>query len=361
MKQSLPGWRNLEVAKRVVESRDVVSLHLVSLDGTALPPFAPGQFLTFRVPGRDGRSVPRSYSISSHPADLSYYRISVKREPEGIGSGHIHDGMRVGARIEATGPKGDFILDRASTQPVILLAGGIGVTPLLAMAQALADDANRPAFLFHACRDSAVQPFRMELADLCKSAANLSVFTLLERATPEDRLSPHFAGEGRITRALLQEKLPLDAYQAYLCGPPPFMQAMFECLVSLGLPESRIACEFFGPVGKLAAHREAALVHAHQNRPRVQASARGPEDATRVTFVDSGITTTWDGNHRTLLDCAEAVGLNPAFSCRNGICNTCLTEIEGKVRYLEEPLDEPEPGRALLCCSVPDGPVTLRL
>ncbi len=160
MTQERPGWRNLEVAKRVVESHDVVSLHLVSTDGTALPPFLPGQFLTFRVPGREGRPVPRNYSISSDPADLSHYRISVKREPDGIGSGHMHDAMAVGASIEATGPKGDFILDRASAHPVLLLAGGIGITPLLAMAHALARDGNRPVFLFHACRDGAVQPFR---------------------------------------------------------------------------------------------------------------------------------------------------------------------------------------------------------
>jgi ferredoxin-NADP reductase/ferredoxin len=358
MTQERPGWRNLEVAKRVVESRDVVSLHLISADGSSLPPFVPGQFLTFRLPGRAGRPVPRNYSISSDPADLSQYRISVKREPEGMGSGYMHDAMKVGASIEAIGPRGDFGLDPVSTRPVLLLAGGIGITPLLAMAHALARDGSRPVFLFHACRDGAVQPFRTELADLAKAAANLSVFTLLERATAEDRNSPHFAGEGRVTRALLRETLPLDGYQAYLCGPQPFMQATFEALVSLGLPESRIAYEFFGPAIKLEA-QPAQAVQAPQ-KP-VQAPAPAPDDRTRITFVDSGITAAWDGNHRTLLDFAEAMGLNPAFSCRNGICNTCLTKIDGKVRYLEEPLDEPGPGNALLCCSVPDGPLSVRL
>lgn len=358
MTQERPGWRNLEVAKRVVESRDVVSLHLVSADGSPLPPFVPGQFLTFRVPGREGRPVPRNYSISSDPADLSQYRISVKREPEGMGSGYMHDAMSVGASIEAIGPRGDFGLDPASTRPVLLLAGGIGITPLLAMAYALAREGSRPVFLFHACRDGAVQPFRTELADLAKTAPNLSVFTLLERVTDEDRNSPHFTGEGRLTRALLRETLPLDGYQAYLCGPQRFMQATFEALVSLGLPESRIAYECFGPVIKLEAHPAQAVQAPPQQAPLPAPAA---EHGTRITFVESGITAAWDGSHRTLLDFAEAMGLNPAFSCRNGICSTCLTAIDGTVRYLEEPLDDPGPGHALLCCAVPDGPLTVRL
>lgn len=358
MTSERPGWRKLRVAKRTSESSDVVSLHLVPADGTALLPFAPGQFLTFRLPGREGRPVPRNYSISSDPADLSHYRISVKREPEGVGSGHMHDAMVVGASVEATGPKGDFVLDVHHAHPVLLLAGGIGITPLLAMSHALARDGKRPTFLFHACRDGTVQPFSAEIARLCAAAPNMKAFTRLERAIAEDRSRPQFAGEGRLTRAFLSEKLPLDAYQAYLCGPKPFMQAMYDCLVSLGLPESRIAYEFFGPAIKLEAHPEDAMpaVTAPPPQPLKTAGNGG-----LVSFSQSGIVADWDGRHRTLLDFAEAQGLTPAFSCRNGICNTCLTEIEGEVNYVDEPLDDPGPGRALLCCSVPDGPVTLRL
>jgi uncharacterized protein len=359
MTNERPGWRKLSVARRVIESSDVVSLHLVSADGSALPAFAPGQFLTFRLPGREGRPVPRNYSISSDPADLSHYRISVKREPEGLGSGHIHDAMTVGATVEVTGPKGDFVLNQSSSEPVLLLAGGIGITPLLAMAYALAKEGKRPAFLFHACRDSAVQPFRDELAELSRKAPNLKVFTRLERSVPEDKSRSNFAGEGRVTRALLREKLPLDAYQAYLCGPKPFMQAMYDCLVSLGLPENRIAYEFFGPAIKLEAHPETVLPVAPRS-PQKQ-SVPTSTGATSVAFSKSGLTAEWDGQHRTLLDFAEAQGLTPEFSCRNGICSTCLTEVDGKVRYIEEPLDEPGPGKALICCSVPDGPVTLKL
>lgn len=354
-----PGWREFKVAHRVIESSDVVSLHLVAADGGDLSPFVAGQFLTFRLAGAGGRPVPRNYSISSDPADLSHYRISVKREPNGFGSVHMHEQMPVGATIAATGPKGDFVLDHASARPVLLLAGGIGVTPLLAMAHALAADGRRAAWLFHACRSNAVRPFRAELAELARRTPRFSAHVLLEQAEPEDRNLPLFAGEGRITRALLQRELPLDAYEAYLCGPKPFMQAMYDLLLSLGLPESRIAYEFFGPAIKLEAHPVQAAPASTPATPAFDDAAAGT--APRIAFSRSGIEAHWDGSHRTLLDFAEAQGLAPAFSCRNGICSTCLTEIEGRVRYLEPPLDEPGPGKALLCCSVPDGPLTLRL
>lgn len=353
-----PGKRRLTVERRIVESDEVVSLHLVPADGGALPEFLPGQYLTFRVPGPDGAPVTRNYSISSDPADRSHLRISVKREPHGCGSGFMHDRMPEGATIEANGPTGDFVLDRSSGRAVVLLAGGIGITPLLAMAHALAADARRPAYLFHACRDAAVRPFRAELAALTKRAPALKVFTVLEQAGAVGSDDPHFAGEGRITRALLQAKLPLDAYDAYLCGPKPFMQAMYEVLLSLGLPEARIAYEFFGPAVKLGApSQEAAAIAA----PATTRPERATTGGMRVTFADSGITAEWDGTHRTLIELAEAQGLSPAFSCRSGICGTCVTEVEGRVRYVEDPLDDPGPGKALICCSVPDGPVTLKL
>lgn len=136
------------------------------------------------------------------------------------------------------------------------------------------------------------------------------------------------------------------------------MQTMYESLLSLGLPETRIAYEFFGPAVKLGApSQEAAAISAPATTRPERAAAGG----TRVTFANSGITAEWDGTHRTLIEFAEAQGLSPAFSCRSGVCGTCVTEIEGRVRYVEEPLDDPGAGKALICCSVPDGPLTLKL
>jgi ferredoxin-NADP reductase/ferredoxin len=352
------GGRIFKVVRRVRESEAVVSLHLAPADGGALDSFEPGQFLTFRLDGPDGRPVARNYSISSDPNDLSHYRISVKHEPGGLGSGHMHGRMAPGETIQTTGPKGRFTLDRASRRAVILLAGGIGVTPLTAMAHALAAEGTRPTWLLHACRTQALTPFAEELDRLAARAPNFTRILALDDGQA-----------GPITRETLRSWLPLDDYEAYLCGPKPFMHAMFDALLSLGLAEERIAYEFFGPAEKLGRAALPPGVPSLDADPPIAASmgaapamAAAPSaGAPIIVFASSNVSAPWDASQRTLLDFAEANGLSPAFSCRNGICNTCLCEIEGRVRYVEEPLEEPPEGQALLCCSVPDGPLTLRI
>ncbi len=328
------GWRRLRVAHRVAETDAILSLHLTAADGLPLARFRPGQFLTFRLKGTDGRATPRNYSLTSDPANGAHYRISVRRHEGGFGSGLMW-AMEEGAELEATEPKGRFFLNEASQRPVILLAAGIGITPLMAMAQALAHTA-RPTWLIHACRDEGSQPFAQELAALAARAPHLRI-TLVPSRT-----------EGRITAATLQRLLPIGDYEAYLCGPAGFMEAMTQVLVGLGVREERIASESFGGA-------KAPSVAAE--KPAVEPAS----DGILVTFARSGRTARWNGGERTLLDFAEAQGLTPAFSCRNGICGTCLCGAEGEIRYVDEPLEEPGPGKALLCCAAPVGPVTLDL
>jgi ferredoxin-NADP reductase/ferredoxin len=356
------NWRNYKVARRVRESETVVSLHLVAADGSPLAPFEPGQFLTFRLEGADGRPVPRNYSISSDPAERSHYRISVRREPGGFGSGVMHDQMPEGALVEASGPKGRFTPDPASGRAVLLLAGGIGITPLAAMAHALARQGTRPVWLIHACAKGPAMPFARELSDLADRNPSFRRIAVLGSPTGADRKAGLYQHEGRITRALLRSVLPLDDYEAYLCGPDPFMQAMFDALLQLGVRQERIAYEFFGPARVLAATHEVPAETIQPSEVVPISSGREAEGHdSMVSFTLSGRSALWDGAQPTLLDFAEAQGLSPPFSCRNGICNTCLCGIEGEVRYLEEPLEMPEEGQALLCCSVPVGPVRLRL
>ena len=349
------GWRPWRVLDRRRESDIVVSLDLAPADGSPPPPFRPGQYLTFRFADAAGANVQRTYSISSDPAGTSRRRISVKREPGGVGSGHMHETMKVGATIETLDPRGAFTLDEASTRPAILLAGGIGVTPLLAMAHALART-QRPTFLIHACQTSAVQPFAGELRELAARSPHLRVVICLAEPTTQDVAARAFDFRGFVTREVLQAVLPLDDYEAYLCGPTPFMRAMFAELTALGLPEARIAYEFFGPAQTL--RMPEAPAPAATPAPAENAGAEG---ADTVIFTRSGVTARWDGRHRTLLDFSEALGLTPAFSCRAGVCSTCLCDVEGKVRYIEEPLDIPPEGKALICCSAPDGPVKLSI
>ncbi len=329
-----PGWRRLRVTRRVAETDEILSLHLAAADGKPLAPFRPGQFLTFRLSDAGGRAMPRNYSLTSDPADLAQYRVSVRRHEAGFGSGSMWRAPE-GAELEATEPKGRFFLDGSSDRPAILLAGGIGITPLIAMAQALART-SRPAFLIHACRDAAARPFATELASLAARSPHLTIAPVFSRS------------EGRIHAETLRRLLPIGDYEAYLCGPAGFNETMTDLLVTLGVRQERIAIESFG------AARPAAAAPP-------PAAAPEAEEGILVTFARSGRTARWKGEQRTLLDFAEAQGLTPAFSCRNGICSTCLCGVEGEVRYLDEPLDEPGPGKALLCCSAPVGPLTLNL
>jgi ferredoxin len=142
--------------------------------------------------------------------------------------------------------------------------------------------------------------------------------------------------------------LPFDDYEFYLCGPPPFMKSLYCGLLSLGVSESRIHYEFFGPASVLT--EEAA--------PCGPAVARTGEEELageiQVDFARSGVTATWDPACETILDLAEQHGLSPDYSCRSGICHTCICKlVEGEIEYLEEPLDPPDPGHVLICCSKP--------
>ncbi len=360
-------WRRYRVAGRVVACDGVLSLVLVAADDRPLLPFRPGQFLTFRLADRAGRPVPKNYSISSDPADTSHYRISVRRHvPPGLGSSFMHDEALEGVVLEGSDPKGQFVLDEASERPVLLLAGGIGITPLLAMAHALAKGM-RDTVLVHACENAAAQPFRSEVRALCDKAGSLRAYACLHRPDPDDHLDLAFDVTGYVTADTLRAVLPIGDYDVYLCGPPAFMQAMFAILLSLGVRETRIRYEFFGPATVFKAVTEvrtgglpapASAANPHVNPPAEPTAETAP---VMVSFAASGLKVAWDSSCRSLLDFAEAQGLSPAFSCRNGICNTCLCALTGDIRYVDEPLEDPAPGTALICCSVPVGPVTLDL
>lgn len=161
------GFRALKVVAKVPESSLITSFHLQAADGSALPPFRPGQFLVFRIPSGDG-TVLRNYSLSGSPDDLRSYRISVKREPSagpglpvGLSSTYLHDQIEVGDVLMVDGPRGAFVLDETSTRPVVLLSGGVGLTPMVAMLHRLAKHAARRVLFLHACENGAVHALRM--------------------------------------------------------------------------------------------------------------------------------------------------------------------------------------------------------
>ncbi|RJL20757.1 2Fe-2S iron-sulfur cluster-binding protein [Paracoccus siganidrum] len=381
-------FRRFRLARKVPESACITSFHLVPEDGGPLWDMRPGQYLTLRIPAPSG-PVLRTYSLSALPEGRDHHRISVKREPQGLGSRWLHDHLAEGEVIEIAAPRGGFVLAEASARPVLLLAGGVGLTPLLAMLHRLAAGERR-AFFVQAAENGDVHALRDEVAALAAGSGGRIVARTVYRApTGADRAARRFDAEGVVDRAFLQALLPLDDYEVYLCGPTPFMVAMWRLLTGLGVAPTRIAYEFFGKGGSLAALAAEPVPPVHGNRIPAQApksltklefltdpDALGLPDALpgtvaeaapvgaggEVVFARSGLTLPWNGASRTILELAEAAGLEPEFSCREGICNTCRCTIrEGAVDYVADPLHPPGPGQALICCSRPAGRVVLDL
>lgn len=349
------GFCKFRVTAVRPESSIITSFYLEPVLPADWRPFSPGQFLAFRLPLPNGPLL-RTYSISG-PAQQGQYRISVKREPAaagfapGLGSGYWHDHVKVGGVVEAQGPRGDFVLDRSSDRPVLLLSGGVGLTPMVAMLHDLNQSGRRVVFL-HGCENGEVHALRDEVGTLVAGNPLLTAHFCYRMPTAQDRAEARFHSEGVITRDLLQSLLCLDDYEAYLCGPPAFMQTLYPMLRSLGIAETRIAYEFFGPATVL---KDAA-------EPKPTAHMSQERGALTVRFANTGKEVVWDGAADSLLSFAEDQGLAPDFSCRAGICGTCVTRIlSGQVEYFEEPLDELGEGEVLLCCSKPASPIVLDL
>ncbi len=364
------GWRAFEVVRKEAESATITSFHLAPHDGRPLAAFAPGQFLTLRLPiGHDDVDVLRTYSISSPPDETRFYRISVKREPAppgsgappGLVSGYLHDRVVVGDRIAILPPRGEFVLDEHSQRPVLLISGGVGLTPLVAMAHRLAAAGSRRTWFIHACANGPVHAFRAEIADLAARSANLRRYTCYEKPDAADRAAGACDAEGRLTARTLQSFLPIDDYECYLCGPPGFMQALYATLIRLGVRERRIHYEFFGPATVLrAGDRAEAPAPAAPATCAAAAAAGGA--GPMVTFARTGLSVPWDDRYVSILELAEANGLAPDFSCRAGVCSTCRCRLRsGMVTYIEEPLGEPDEGMVLICCSRPDSDIVLDL
>ncbi|GAB7528285.1 2Fe-2S iron-sulfur cluster-binding protein [Pseudomonas sp. 3A(2025)] len=361
------SFKPFRVVEKNQESAVITSFVLAAADGVSSVSFRPGQFVILRLASGTGSTMLRHYSLSADAGDLSRVRISVKREPApvdrpelpaGQGSGYLHDHVQVGDTLDIAGPAGDFVLDEDSPQPVVLLSAGVGITPMLSMLHRLSRDSARPVYFIHACEHGAVHAFREEVLALASRRSGIDVHFCYRTPDAEDHASGAFHSQGLISRETLQALLPLDDYDVYLCGPKPFMQANWRLLRSLGIAKERIHYEFFGPASLLEEEQNAPAPAAPAPKPPAHVSA----DALSVEFLPSGTRVVWNEHCESLLELAELAGLTPAFNCRAGLCNTCQVPLrEGSVEYFETPLDTPEDGHILLCCTRPTTAVTIDL
>jgi ferredoxin-NADP reductase/MOSC domain-containing protein YiiM/ferredoxin len=351
-----PGFRRLTVTGIERESDSVISIRLDDPDGAPLPPARPGQYLTLRLrPDNKQRSVLRNYSLSG-PPNGGYYRITVKREHEGVASGYLHTRLRVGAQLEIAAPRGTFILDRTKA-PVLLISAGIGATPVLSMLHALATEyTKRAIWWLHGARSSRDHSFTAEARALLASLPNVHTHVCYSRPGPDDLEGRDFDSAGRLTASLLVELAPPREANAYLCGPIPFMEEISAGLASMGIDASRIHTEPFGPAPGLTPG--IASTPARTPHPPAGQPGNGPT----IEFARSNLAIPWSSDYTSLLELAEACDVPVRWSCRTGVCHNCETTlIAGTVDYNPDPVEPPADGSALICCSRPHDDAVLDL
>ncbi|WP_291730499.1 pyridoxamine 5'-phosphate oxidase family protein [Leisingera sp. F5] len=342
-------WRRFRIARVEQESTAIRSFYLQPEDGGPLLPFEAGQFLTLRTapPGAE-KPLVRTYTVSSAPGE-DHYRISVKREEGGTVSRLLHDTLQPGSVIEAKAPRGAFFLDASDPRPAVLVAGGVGITPMMAMArhalrEGLRTRHQRPLTIVHAARSVQDRAFASELRRLEQvSGGMIRYISLISTPAAGETEGRNFDLAGRVNAQFLQQLLPQEDADIYLCGPGGFMQAAYDSLLSLGVHDTDIHAEAFGP---------SALART-QDAPRLKEAVAEAETAI-VRFTRSGFEQPWTPADGTLLDLAENHGLTPEFSCRAGNCGSCSTRLgAGKVTYRSAPSAALAEGETLICCAVP--------
>jgi ferredoxin-NADP reductase/MOSC domain-containing protein YiiM len=352
------GFRSLRVTEVRRESSTIVSFRLLPVDGPAVPPASPGQYLTLRLTPGGARqpAVIRSYSLSALSSAEAGYRISVKREPHGTGSGFLHGHVRVGDTLEAAAPRGSFVLT-GGERPVALISAGVGVTPVLAMLEQLAaTGSRRQVWWLHGARNAAEQAFAAEVDRRLGGLEHAHRLVAYSRPMPDRAPDEHFDLTGRLTAELLDTaSVPVDA-DYYLCGPKSFMEAFSAALTARGVRPERVSTEVFGTVATLApgvSEGDRRAPHAPDG-----SAGRGPA----VTFTHSNLTVPWDPSYQSLLELAEACDVPVSFGCRIGVCHYCESGLlTGQVRYTTDPLEPPDDTRVLVCCSEPTSDLALEL
>jgi ferredoxin-NADP reductase/MOSC domain-containing protein YiiM len=341
-----PAFRELRVAKVVREDKAVASIYLAAPDGGPLPPAQAGQYLTLRLTGAGTPAPVRSYSLSSSP-DSGVYRISVKREPRGVASRYLNHSIRPGAVLDVAAPRGEFVLDD-DTGPVLLISAGIGVTPVLSMLHQLAAArSERDIWWLYGARGPAEHPFKTETRKLLAGLPHAREQVYYSAATPAQCRTAH-AAAGRLTReALAALAIPADA-AAYICGPASFMTDMQDALTALGLDSARLHTELFGALASV----NPGLTGQHRQPPHQPPGP--PGTGPLITFARSGLTTRFGDDWHSVLDLADACDVPTRWSCRTGVCHTCITPLlSGDITYSPEPLEPPADGQVLICCSRP--------
>jgi len=350
-----PGFRKMRVARIHKESDNVTSFALTPICGQQLPVFQAGQFVVLRLLVNQGKPpVLRSYSLSDLPA-ADHFRISVKSELNGIGSSFLCTHTQEGDLLDVSAPRGNFTL-RPSENPVVLLSAGVGATPVVSMLHSLAAEKSlREIWWIYGTRNRVDHPFAEESRLLLKQLSRGRGYVVYSRPTAVDQVGIDFDAPGHIDTALLERVGVSKGSDFYLCGPPSFLQNMRHGLQKWGVLAGDVHTEIFGSL-------EASTPGMARVKHTPHLPQGPPGSGPPVSFARSGITAAWDPKFGSLLELAEACDISVRWSCRTGVCHTCMTGlIGGSITYSPEPLQRPAPGNVLVCCSQPNAGVILDL
>ncbi len=343
----------LRVARIYQETPDVKTFRLVACHGGGIPfSYLPGQFLTITMPIEEGeKPIRRSYTISSSPTQGYYCEVTVKREDQGAGSRYLHDVVKEGDTLEVQAPSGKFIFTGKEANSVVLIAGGVGITPMMSITRALTDmEWPGDIYFLVACRDPEHFIFTDELKRLQERHPNLHVFVAMSRVG-KDIKGTH---RGRLSKELLAEWVPdINSKWIHICGAPQMMDSTKAMLTELGVPTRNIHSENFGshqkPQAK-AAQREIA------------SSVATTQAAAILNFATSGKSTPFSPEE-TILEAAERAGVDIDYSCRTGMCGVCAVKLQsGQVTMeVEEGLepDDKAAGMVLACQAKSTGNLTV--
>lgn len=341
---ALPAGRwsgQLRVARIFQETSDVRTFRLMHPAEGDLPfVFEPGQFLTISVT-IDGKEARRSYSIASSLCCRSWCEITVKHAPGGLVSGALHERVKAGDLIGASGPYGRFSFRGTEAPSIVLIAGGVGITPLMSVLRYLTDQSwPGEIFLLYACATQADVIFRQELEYLIRRHPNLHVTVVLSKETSTAWTGPR----GYITKEVLLQAVPeLTARRVHLCGPPPMMEVVKAILAEIGVPSDQVKTETF--LGAEPRPSPPAGVP-------VSADPAAMSATTVCRFSRSGKTAPLAAD-KTVLEASEDVGVNIDYSCRQGYCGVCKVKLlSGQVTMAVEDALTPEDkaARIILAC-----------
>jgi ferredoxin-NADP reductase/MOSC domain-containing protein YiiM len=329
------GWRTFVIARIEEEAPEIRSFYLRPEDGQPLCQSRPGQFVTVQMSGADGENMTRCWSLSAFSHSMQDYRLTVRRQG-GSGSNWLHRAS-VGTTLKLRAPAGEFVLDGGSFRPVVLIAAGIGITPLLAMLHAhlARGNAGAPVYLIYGARTPAQVAFRRELEVLADAHPRLTIHYVYSDSDaagrPAGRITPDLVVSLlRDLHVMLGERriaLPWYENDTYLCGPGEFCVGLKKAFVARGANPDHMFFELFS-----ANLVQETLI-----------------DCAEVRFQRSGVSCTWRAEEDlTLLELAEKAGVDVASDCRAGACLTCKTAVvEGVVT------SDMGDGSALLCIGRP--------